>query len=53
MVKVRVIRRNWSQGTQKMVRENECSSYQMFELTSGFYKEVLGNGQGTRGNSSR
>ena len=36
-----------------MVRENECLSYPRFELTSDFYKEVLGNAQGTAGNSSR
>ena len=36
-----------------MVRENECSSYPRFELTSDFYKEVLDNVQGIAGNSSR
>ena len=40
-------------GGQKMVRENECSSYSRFELTSDFYQEVLGNVQGTVGNISR
>ena len=30
-----------------MVQENECSSYLRFKLTSDFYKEVLGNFQGT------
>ena len=36
-----------------MVREIECSSYLRFELTSNCYKEVLGNVQGSAGNSSR
>ena len=40
-------------GCQTMVRENECSSYLRFELMSDLYKEVLGNVQGTTGNSSR
>ena len=40
-------------GGQKMVGENECSSYSRFELTSDFYKEVLENVQGTVGNISR
>ena len=34
-----------------MVRENECSRYPRLELTTDFYKEVLGNVQGTAGNS--
>ena len=38
---------------KKMVWENECSSYPRFKLTSDFYKEVLGNVQGTAENSSR
>ena len=42
-----------SGGAKKMVWENECSSYPKFELTSDFYKEILGNVQGTAGNSSR
>ena len=29
-----------------MVRENEYSSYPRFELTSDFYREVLGKAQG-------
>ena len=30
-------------GAKKMVSENECSSRPRFDLTSDFYKEVLGN----------
>ena len=38
---------------KKVVRENEYLSYPRFELTSDFYREVLGKAQGTAGNSSR
>ena len=33
-------------GDKNMVRDNECSSYRGFELTSVFYKKVLGKVQG-------
>ena len=36
-----------------MVRENECSSYPGFDLTSSFYEKVLRNVKGTVENSSR
>ena len=35
-----------------MVQENECLSYPKLQLTSVFFKEVLGNIQGTADNKS-
>ena len=41
-----------AQGTTKMVRLSECSSYRGFELSSDFYEKVLAKVQGELQNSS-
>ena len=30
-----------SKGPSEMVRDNKCSNYPRFELTSDFYKDIL------------
>ena len=40
-----------AQGTTKMVRLSECSSYRGFKLSSDFYEKVLAKVQGELQNS--